>query len=161
MDIRLKGEMDGIEAAQEIRSRFDIPVVYLTAYADTATLQRAKVTVPFGYLLKPFEERELNTTIEMALYKHRAERRIKESERWLAATLESVDDGVIATDAQGLVKSVNPMARALTGWTQQEILGQDAVPIEISMVLHASTEAGNLSLPSRKPAWLLYQRSRL
>jgi PAS domain S-box-containing protein len=104
----------------------DIPVIYLTAYADPPTLERAKITEAFGYVLKPFEERDLHTAIEMALYKHRAERRVRESERWLAATLESVDDGVIATDAQGRVKSVNPMARALTGWTQQDILGQDA-----------------------------------
>src|SRR5271169_2938672 len=59
MDIRLKGKMDGIEAAQEIRTRFDIPIIYATAHADDATLQRAKVTEPFGYILKPFDEREL------------------------------------------------------------------------------------------------------
>ncbi|MDM8519921.1 response regulator [Anaerolineales bacterium HSG6] len=78
MDIMLAGEMDGVETAAQIRTRFDIPVIYLTAYADEKTLQRAKVTEPFGYLLKPFEDRELHTTIEMALYKHRMERRLKE-----------------------------------------------------------------------------------
>ncbi|MHC5034564.1 MAG: response regulator, partial [Planctomycetota bacterium] len=74
MDIRLKGEMDGIEAAQQIRAHLGTPVIYLTAYADEATLQRAKITEPYGYILKPFEERELHTTIEMALYKHRMEK---------------------------------------------------------------------------------------
>jgi signal transduction histidine kinase len=74
MDIRLKGEMDGIAAAKEIRTRFDIPIIYATAYADDATLQRAKLTEPFGYVLKPFDERELRSSIEMALYKHRLER---------------------------------------------------------------------------------------
>ena len=70
MDIQLEGEMDGVEAADQIRSRFDIPVVYLTAFSDDSTLQRAKVSEPFGYLLKPFEERKMHTTIEIALYKH-------------------------------------------------------------------------------------------
>ena len=73
MDIRLKGAMDGIEAAAEIRERYDIPVVYLTAYADTNTLERARITEPYSYLIKPFEERELHIAIEMALYKHRME----------------------------------------------------------------------------------------
>jgi len=73
MDIRLKGPMDGIEAADELRRRIDLPVIYLTAHSDAATLNRAKVTEPFGYILKPFEERELSTVIEMAHYKHRME----------------------------------------------------------------------------------------
>ncbi|MBU4259376.1 MAG: response regulator, partial [Desulfobacteraceae bacterium] len=70
MDIVLEGDMDGVKAAEHIRDRFDIPVVYLTAYSDDTTLQRAKITEPYGYILKPFQERELYTTIEMALYKH-------------------------------------------------------------------------------------------
>lgn len=73
MDIVLKGDMDGIETAALLRERFNIPVVYLTAYADESTLQRAKITEPFGYVLKPFQERELHVAIEMALYKHKAE----------------------------------------------------------------------------------------
>ena len=79
MDIRLKGKMDGIEAAQKIRECFSIPVIYLTANADLATLQRAKVTEPFGYVLKPFEERELQTTIEIALSRHQAEQRMRQT----------------------------------------------------------------------------------
>lgn len=77
MDIKLEGAMDGIEAAQEIHDRFDIPVVYLTAYADDATLQRAKITEPFGYILKPFGERELHVAIEIALYRHRTEQKMQ------------------------------------------------------------------------------------
>jgi CheY-like chemotaxis protein len=70
MDIMLKGEIDGIQAAGEIRSRFNIPVIYLTAYSDEETLERAKLTEPYGYILKPFEEDDLRTTIEIALYRH-------------------------------------------------------------------------------------------
>jgi signal transduction histidine kinase len=79
MDIMLQGSLDGIEAAQEIRIRFNIPVVYLTAYADSHTLQRAKITEPFGYVLKPFEEKELQTTIEIALGRHKAEESIRQA----------------------------------------------------------------------------------
>lgn len=131
MDVKLKGEMDGIEAAEQIHARLDIPVIYLTAFADEATLQRAKVTEPFGYLLKPFEGRELHTTIEMALYKGRMEQKLRESERWLATTLASIGDAVIATDAQGRIQFMNPVAEGLTGWKQEEAAGLDS-----SQVVH-------------------------
>ncbi len=77
MDIVLQGEMDGIEAANQIRSRFNIPIVYLTAYADDKVLERAKITEPSGYIVKPFISEDLKITIEIALYKHKAERERK------------------------------------------------------------------------------------
>lgn len=80
MDIVLKGEMDGIEAAQKIRDLYNIPIIYLTAYSDTKILERAKITEAFGYVLKPFEDREVQSAIEMALYKHKSELKLKESE---------------------------------------------------------------------------------
>jgi PAS domain S-box-containing protein len=129
MDIFLNGEMDGIQAAGHIRSRYNIPIIYLTAYADSNTLQRAKVTEPFGYVLKPFEERELLTTIEMALYKYRIEQRLKDSERWLATTLKSIGDGVVATDQDGRIKFMNPIAKSLTGWKQEEALGKGLIDV--------------------------------
>jgi signal transduction histidine kinase len=81
MDIMLNGNMNGIEAAEQIKNSINVPIIYLTAYADSNTLQSAKVTEPFGYILKPFEEKTLLTTIEMALYKFKMETKIKESER--------------------------------------------------------------------------------
>ncbi|EKQ55713.1 MAG: CheY-like receiver domain-containing protein [Methanobacterium sp. Maddingley MBC34] len=80
MDIVLKGEMDGIDAALKIRELFNIPIIYLTAYSDEKTLERAKITEPFGYVLKPFEDREIQSAIEMAIYKHQMEKKLKESE---------------------------------------------------------------------------------
>lgn len=124
VDIRLRGGMDGVKTAEEIRVRFDIPVVFVTAYADEATLQRAKTTEPYGYILKPFEDKELRSSIEVALYKHNIERRLKESERWLATTLKSIGDAVIATNAKGLVLFMNPVAEALTGWKHKDALGK-------------------------------------
>ncbi|MBU7029832.1 MAG: response regulator [Theionarchaea archaeon] len=122
MDIVLKGDMDGIEAAEHIRTG-GIPVIYVTAYADDKTLQRAKITEPYGYILKPFEDRELHTVIEMALYKHEMEKKLRESQQWLATTLKSIGDGVVATDTRGLITFMNPVAENLTGWAQQEAVG--------------------------------------
>lgn len=79
MDIALDGEMDGIKAADQIRKRFDIPVVYLTAHADERTLESAKVTEPFGYIVKPFNDKELLSNIEMALYKHGVDKKLREN----------------------------------------------------------------------------------
>ena len=124
MDIRLKGSMDGIETAEVMRREFDVPVVYLTAYADEATLERAKVTEPFGYILKPFNERDLHSTIEMALYKHKMEKQLTEKEAWLSTTLKSIGDGVITTDVTGIVNFLNPAAEALTGLSQEDAIGR-------------------------------------
>lgn len=125
MDIMLKGMMDGVTAAEKIRHQFNVPVIYVTAYSDQSTLDRAKISEPFGYLLKPFEERELHSTIEMALYKHKMEKRLKESEQWLSTTLRSIGDAVIATDRNGRVAFMNPVAESLTGWVQGQALGQE------------------------------------
>ncbi len=129
MDIRLKGKLNGIMAADHIQSNFDIPVIYLTAYADEDTLKQAKITGPFGYLLKPFEERELYGAIEMALYKHHLEGRLKASERRLRTVLHSIGDGVIATDAQNRIDFLNPMAETLLGWSRDEVLGEPLTQI--------------------------------
>jgi len=116
MDIMLMGEMDGIETANEIRSRFNIPVVYLTAYGDKEIMERAKISEPFGYILKPFNERELQINIEIALYKHKMERRLRESEQWLSSILKNLGEAVMATDKNGIIKFMNPFAEAITGW---------------------------------------------
>jgi len=124
MDIMLHGGMSGVDAANVIYREMNIPIIYLTAYADEKTLLKAKETAPFGYLLKPFEERELQSSIEIALYKFQMEKKLKESERWLSTILRSIADGVIATNQQAAVSYMNPMAEKLTGWTQNEALNK-------------------------------------
>lgn len=91
MDIMLKGEMNGIEAASEIRKTCAIPVIFLTAYADESTLSKAKVTEPYGYILKPFKEIDLHTTIEMAIYKHGREQEIVKQRDLLFSLVENKD----------------------------------------------------------------------
>jgi PAS domain S-box-containing protein len=125
MDIHLGGGMDGVETARLIRSQMDVPVVYLTAHSDIATLQRAKLTAPFGYVLKPYEDKDLQTAIEIGLYKHQMEQQLRDHEQWLAATLASIGDGVIATDEQGRVRFMNAPAERLTGWTQAAACNRD------------------------------------
>ncbi|MEW6601816.1 MAG: response regulator, partial [Nitrospirota bacterium] len=103
MDIVLQGEMDGIETAKEIISTYEIPVIYLTAYTDEAILKQAKKSGAYGYLVKPFKDREMQATIELALYKHEMEKKLKASEARLYTTLVSINDAVISTDDTGLI----------------------------------------------------------
>lgn len=123
MDIVLKGNMDGISAAQSITETLHIPVIFLTAYSDPATLRRAQTTGAYGYLLKPFRPDELHASIEVALYKHQLEHKLKASERWFAKTLHCISDAVIATDADGRVRFINPVAETAVGRSLEQAKG--------------------------------------
>lgn len=133
MDINLQGKMDGIEAAGIIRDRLGIPIIFISAYSDEDTIQRAKLTEPSGFIVKesfellnkPFEENELHSTIEITLYRNRMEKRIREHERWLEAVLNSISDAVIATDSLRQVKFMNMYAEELTGWIEAEAKGME------------------------------------
>lgn len=137
MDVMLGGPLDGVEAAERIRSRIDVPVIYLTAHADEDTLRRARITEAFGYLLKPFEERTLQATIELALYKHKSEKRLRQNEQWLGAIFGSIADALIATDGAGRITFMNPVAETLTGWRAGDGEGKD-----LSEVLRIVRENG-------------------
>jgi len=126
MDILLGGDIDGIKAAKQIHDRFNVPVVYLTAYADEDKLSRAKVTEPYGYILKPFKAEELQATIEMTLYKHEIENKLK---RDVATTLRSIGDAVITVNKEGLITFMNPVAELLTGWKQEIALNRDLTEV--------------------------------
>jgi len=147
MDIHLNGDMDGIAAAEEIRRRDRLPVVFLTAHSDEATLSRAKITEPYGYVLKPFEERELQIAVDIALYRHRSEFRLKQMERWLSTTLMSIGDGVIATDMDGAITFMNRVAEVLTGWPQAEARGRPFT--EVLRLVDMKTRNGVDSLVER------------
>jgi len=124
MDIRLAGQMDGIQAAEAIRKQAEIPVLYLTAHSDDPTLARAKSTGPFGYLVKPFKTSELHCAVEIALHRHEIEARLREREKWLTTTLSSIGDGVVATGPDSRIRFLNPVAEALTGYPCAEAVGR-------------------------------------
>lgn len=116
MDITLRGILDGVDTASLIRQKFDIPVVYLTAHADEKTFERAKLTEPYGYLLKPFDERDLYTAVEIALYKHKVEHRLRASNQELDAFTYT-----ISHDLRSPLRAINFYAQRLT-----EVLHEDA-----------------------------------
>jgi PAS domain S-box-containing protein len=131
MDIRLQGELDGIAAATAIRQRLDVPVVYLTAYADEETIARAKLTGPFGYVVKPFNERELRAAIEIAVYKHETDRLLAEERARRKAAeefrllVESVQDyAIFRLDGEGRIASWNLGAERMKGYCAEEVIGR-------------------------------------
>jgi len=133
MDIKLKGSIDGIEAARQIRESFGIPVVFLTAHSDAMTLERAKLAEPYGYLLKPVEERELRSAIEMALYKSGMENSLRESEERYRGLFDNSLDGIalheIVTDETGkpvdyVFLEVNGAFEEIVGLKGDEIIGK-------------------------------------
>ena len=124
MDIRIQGPQDGIEVAEHLYAEYNVPVSYLTAFADAPTLDRAKATMPFGYILKPFETRSLQAVIEVAIHRHMIERVVNEMDGWHARALHSVAGAVIATDRAGLLIYMNKGAESLSGLTPDAFFGK-------------------------------------
>lgn len=153
LDIRLQGDLDGLETAEVIKARHDIPVILMTAYSDDVTLHRAKVLQPFGYIIKPLEERELRTAIVIALYRHSMERLLKKRERLFSTTLESILDGVVVADAGGRIEFANPVAEQMLGISRDELVGGQSGDL-----IHITNAAGDVvSLPGRADG-VLYLR---
>jgi len=126
MDIRIKGKLDGIATAKLLNERFDVPIIYLTAHADTATIERARVTEPHGYLVKPVRAPDLRSAIEIACYKHAMERQLRARERWFSTTVRSIADAVITVDLAGKISFMNPAAESLVAMTLAEAQGRSA-----------------------------------
>jgi diguanylate cyclase (GGDEF)-like protein/PAS domain S-box-containing protein len=123
MDIMLAGGDDGVAAALQIRRETGIPVIFITAYTDEATVERAKEVEPAGYILKPFKERELYTTIDIALYKSSIETKLRKQESVFSSILHTINDGIIATDRDYAVEFMNPVAEDLCGIKQSAAKG--------------------------------------
>lgn len=123
MDIKLDGHPDGIETAKVISDRYDVPIVYITAYADEETLGRAKLTAPYGYVLKPFTDRELRSNIEIAFYKHKMEKELKKSEKHLRTIIQSMNTGLLVLDSEWNITFLNEQMTAMLGFQENELLG--------------------------------------
>jgi len=136
MDIKLDGTLDGIDAAEIIGSKFGIPILYLTSYSDEITVERAKAThpsafilkEPFEFLHKPFEENELHTAIDIILYQN-SQNGLKNHYKLLKSVLNTINDGVIATDLNGKINFMNIAAEKLTGRSEQNYMGTNLVDL--------------------------------
>jgi len=137
MDIRLRGEQDGIQTAGQIRRLFHLPVMYVTAHADRETLERAKITEPFGYIVKPFHGVDFRAQIEMAIWKHQMEQKLRTSEAWLSAICRNVADALISSDSNGRIAFMNGPASKLTGWDWKE--ARDKPLLEVFQVFEEAT----------------------
>ncbi len=140
MDIQLEGNMDGIEAADHIRKELDIPIIYLTAFSDNATLKRAMITEPYAYIIKPFEPRELQISIEIALYKHDMETALIESEEKFRSLVEEAGDGIIVIDENARIALVNDYLLKLGGYEREDVLGKEFMDFVPDKYLPATIE---------------------
>lgn len=133
-DLKLKGSYSDVrdnilEISNTVGSEFDIPLIFQPVSESQKTWQQTKPAKPFGYLIKAIDEQEQSSTSEKVIHNHQTERRLKESEEWLSATINCMGDGVIATDKDGLVKFMNPIAEVATGWSQAEAIGKHITEI--------------------------------
>ena len=122
MDIHMPGELDGIETANFIRPHFDIPIIFVTAHANKEIISRAKISEPFGYILKPVPVRELQSNIEMALYKHGIEKEIKTNRAYWQALTENSSDIVLLIERSGSIKYTSPSVQRIIGFSADELL---------------------------------------
>lgn len=134
MDIGLTGAVDGIDAARQLRAQFDLPVVFLTAHADAATLARAKLAEPLGYLTKPCSAPALQAALETALHKHLMDRRLRESETLFRNFVQQASDAFVLTDEAGRVAVWNGSAERLTGRTAAAAIGRPLAEIQYQLL---------------------------
>jgi PAS domain S-box-containing protein len=124
MNVHLQRGTDGIETGELVRSNHNLPVIYMTEFARQATLRQAKNTDPFGYIFIPFTDRQIFSTLDIAVLRIQFEKEIQEGQKWLTGLLNGIADGVIAINHQGLIRYINPVALALTGWEQKDATGR-------------------------------------
>ncbi|MEO8359151.1 MAG: response regulator [Vicinamibacteria bacterium] len=132
MDIHLARKMDGIEAANRIRKQSGTPVVFLTAFADAETLERAKLSEPFGYLIKPFDARYLRTAIEIAIFKHGAESQLRQAYDEQATILRTALDAYFLSDSQGRILDVNDSSCRMLGYSREELLQMSLSDLDLA-----------------------------
>lgn len=151
MDISLKGQMDGIETAKQIHFSFDVPVIYLTAHADDERLTRVKETQPYGYILKPFEDRELKAAVEISLCKADADRKLKVLTEELRIsrtnfqdTLGKITDGIVIVDRNKIVRFVNPAAEAMFTLNIEQVLDKEfSFPVNVGETIEVKIALNN------------------
>lgn len=144
MDITLQGPMDGVDVADQIHRKFDTPIIYLTAYTDEKTLRRAKISDPFGYILKPFDERTLHATIIIALHKHDLEITLRESEARYRTLVHNQGEGLVIVDPEETFRFANPAADEIFGLPEGKLEGHSLAEFTTSQQLAQIIEETNL-----------------
>lgn len=153
-DIMLQGDADGITAAQYCFENLDIPTVFLTAFSDSNTLERAKTAHPYGYILKPFKDKDILNTIEIAIYKHKLERELAQQQKLFSAILTSINDGIIATDTDFIIQFLNPVASDILGIAEDSAKGKHLS--EIFTVMDSETQQDIFTMVKKSPVTPLY-----
>lgn len=144
MDIHLQGEMDGVAASNIIREQYGLPIIFMTAYADEETLARAKISEPFAYIIKPFEERELRTAVLLAMYRHKMGLALREREQLLSAVMEAMESGIIVSDSEARVRFANSRAEYISGRALSEDVAVSSVLPE-PVIQDLSSAVGDIS----------------
>ncbi len=150
MDINLAGELSGIDTAARIKQDFDLPVIYVTAYADKNTLQKAKITEPYGYILKPFEERELNAAIEMALYRYKMSRLLRNNEILLRKVIDHNPNLIYIKDGAGKYVLVNKKMAEFYGKPTDGIIGKTDEELAPNILLNEEEVKKFIERPKQK-----------
>ncbi|HJR79104.1 MAG TPA: PAS domain-containing protein [Anaerolineales bacterium] len=143
MSVRLNGTQDGIKAGSLIQKVHDLPIVYMIDQNSQATIRRAGTTGPFGYIFRPFDEKQIFATIDTALLHYQLEKKLQQSRQWLNTTLTSLGDGVIATDEHGRIRFINPTAVRLTGWQHEAAIEKPLYEV-FSLVDETSREVADI-----------------
>ncbi len=159
MDIHLsKGFLSGIDAAEAIHRRFDVPIIFVTGRADRETLDQAKLSNAFGFVTKPVQVSDLRISIEMAIHKHRRERNERRRTRWAAASAEHLNAGLIAVDGAGSIQFMNRAAERLTGWNIGEAMGMDLQRVCVFQQMDGEPTGSSSGLPISWAPSLLQKR---
>lgn len=166
MDVQLTGSLDGIETAARLQEVHPVPVIFLTAFSDQKNIQRAKKSAAYGYLLKPYQERELVIAIELALYKFSAEQQLRTNRLLLDTTLNGIHEGVLTSDADGHVVFMNTAAEAITGIVASDAHGRSLSEIVVVEEIDVEEESSpatwqNLSRPDGSQVPVEVQTHRL
>lgn len=155
MDIMLQGPSDGIEAAKIIGAQYNIPLIYVTANADAHTIDRARGTSPYAYLVKPFEDRELLATIEMVLHRHELQDKLRISEQKFRNLVESAGDAFFVLDEDGTITEINQVAHQSLGYERDELIGMhysaispDMSPRRYLEIFQEILQNGSMTIPS-------------
>lgn len=157
MDIKIDGKLDGIQTAELVRSKYDIPIVYMSSLDDQATLDRAKETMPFGYVSKPFDEKDIKIILNMSLYKYEMDRKLRENEARYRSVVTSLNEGILLINSDLIIETCNPAAERILGSSANDLIGHNVLDKNLKVLsennhrIHYNTFDELIALINRQP----------